>query len=85
MKIIPFNEDENGASGKIGLPHVVNKANKTVAKPITEVFMNINMIATLTAFGLGIAVFLAHRINNRMARQPILIENRRILYKRERQ
>ena len=84
MKTTRFNKAKNRGRGKIDFHDVVNKTNKNVAKPLTEVLMNFNIIATLSAFGIGLLLFLAHRINLRMARQPILIENRRIIYKRDR-
>ena len=84
MKITRFNKAQNKGRGKNYLHGVVNKTNKNVSKPFTEVLMNFNIIATFSAFGIGLLLFLAHRINLRMARQPILIENRRIIYKRDR-
>jgi hypothetical protein len=84
MKTTRINKAKNRGMGKIDLPHVVNKTNKNLARPFTEALMNFNIIATLSAFGIGLLVFLAHRINLRSARQPILIENRRIIYKRDR-
>jgi hypothetical protein len=84
MKTTRFKKTKNRGMGKIDLPHVVNKTNKNIVKSFTEVLMNFNIIATLSAFGIGLLVFLVHRINLRIARQPILIENRRIIYKRDR-
>ncbi len=84
MKMIHFHGKGNGTRGKNNPSHGVNKSNQPGATSFSEVHMNINMIAALTAFGLGILVFLARRIINNLARQPILIETLRILYKRER-
>lgn len=45
--------------------------------------MNIPLIATLSLIGLGILAFLASRLQKVMVRQPILIENRQIVYRRK--
>ena len=44
--------------------------------------MDLRLIATLSAIGLTLLLFLANRFATRSARQPILIERRRIIYRR---
>lgn len=84
MKMTRIPEAGCAVKGLQAPPQVVNMGSVTKACRFWEDKMNLNAITTLIAFGLGILVFLSYRIRFRLVRQPILVENRRILYKRER-
>ncbi len=82
MKMTEFHEKRYDSKGKNKHYHVVKKPNITGIPYSSEVRMNINMIATVVTLGLGIIAFLTLRMNPRQARQPIVLETRR-LYSRQ--
>jgi len=82
MKRIKHSENKQLAKGKILSPQGIKKADKTVRLPLLEKKMNVHIFTALSAIGLGVLVFLAHKFSRSLARQPILIEQRRIDYKR---
>ena len=82
MKQIKDSKKEQLVEGKIPSCQSVKKTNKTVRLPLLEAEMNIQILTAFSAIGLGVLVFLAHKFSRSAAHQPILIEQRRIEYKR---
>jgi hypothetical protein len=82
MKMVKIPKVDKWMIGKNRSTQVVKRSKITNPKPFSEVNMNVHLIAALSAIGLGIMAFLAHRITRVAARKPILIENRRIVYRR---
>ena len=72
------------AKGKVLSPQGVKRTTRSIKLPLLEAEMNIQILTAISAIGLGIMVFLAQRFSRSVARQPILIEQRRIEYKRRR-
>ena len=68
--------------GKVNPDQLVNNSKIGNLKSNPEAPMDLRLIAPLSAIGLGLLLFLANRIVIRTARQPILIEQRRIIYRR---
>jgi len=68
--------------GKVSFNQPIRKSKIDNSNPNSEVPMDFRLIAPLSAIGLGLLLFLANRIAIRTARQPILIEQRRIIYRR---
>ena len=68
--------------GKVNIDQPINKSKPEILNPNSEAPMDFRLIAPLSAIGLGLLLFLANKVAARTARQPILIERRRIIYRR---
>jgi hypothetical protein len=68
--------------GKMDQLQSVYKENNKVSKSIKETLMSTMLITSLSAITLGILALFAHLIGRKAARQPILIEQRKIIYRR---
>jgi hypothetical protein len=69
--------------GKITPHQNVKRSKGSILLPFTEVSMNIHLLATLFAIGLGLLVLTTNKIFKLVAvRQPILVETRPIVYRR---
>jgi hypothetical protein len=82
MKQIKDSKKEQLVEGKIPSRQSVKKINKTVRLPLLEAEMNVHILTVFSAIGLGVLVFLAHKLSRAAAYKPIFIEQRRIDYKR---
>jgi hypothetical protein len=68
--------------GKVNINQPICESKTENLNSNSEAPMDLRMIAPLSAIGLGLLLFLANRVVTRSARQPILIERRRIIYRR---
>jgi hypothetical protein len=60
----------------------VYTSNNQASMSPKETLMNPIWITSLTAFALGTLAYLAHILTRKAHRQPILIERRKIIYRR---
>lgn len=67
---------------KMGQLLDVYKTKHNVSKSHEETLMNPIIITTISALALSILIFLSRRMIRRASRQPILIEQRKIIYRR---
>ena len=68
--------------GKVNIDQPIYKSKAENLNSNSEAPMDIRLIAPLSAIGLGLLLFLANKVAAKAAHQPILIERRRIIYRR---
>ena len=71
--------------GKFSRRQSINKLKRENLNSESEVTLNSQFIVPLFAIGLGLLLFLANKVSTNAARQPILIEERRIIYRKPKQ
>jgi len=82
MKEIQTHKTNRPNQGKKTRIHHIHSLKRLQDQPVKEKQMNPFIMTLLSITGLGILVFLALKISRVTAPKPILIEQRRIIYRR---